>query len=83
MSSLIYTTAQTEMDLLGIIELQKNNIAPHLTPEEMKSQGFLTVVHTLEDLKKMNDIEKHIICKDGEKVVAYTLAMTVKYKDVC
>ncbi|HZV69361.1 MAG TPA: GNAT family N-acetyltransferase [Saprospiraceae bacterium] len=81
MSSLIYTTAQTERDLLGIMELQKKNIAPHLTPEEMKSQGFLTVVHTLDDLKKMNDIEKHIICKDGENVVAYTLAMTVKSKN--
>jgi GNAT superfamily N-acetyltransferase len=81
MSSIQFTTAHSEKDLLGIIELQKNNIAPHLTTEEIQSQGFLTVVHTLEDLSKMNDIEQHIIGKDGDKVIAYTLAMTVHSKN--
>src|SRR5437867_1801883 len=78
MPSLIYTTSDSEEDLLGIIELQKKNLSSNLTSEEISSQGFVTVVHTLSDLKKMNDIEKHIICKDGEQVIAYLLAMTSK-----
>jgi GNAT superfamily N-acetyltransferase len=38
-------------------------------------------MHTLEDLRKMNAIEQHIICKDNEKVIAYLLAMTIHSKN--
>lgn len=81
MHSLIYTTAKSEADLLGIIELQKNNLAGNLTEEEKLQQGFVTVVHSLGVLKKMNDIEQHVICKAGNKVVAYLLAMTAAAKN--
>lgn len=78
MLSLVYTTSKSEKDLLGIIELQKKNLSSNLTHEEISSQGFVTVVHSLTDLKKMNDIEQHIICKDKENIIAYLLAMTLK-----
>jgi GNAT superfamily N-acetyltransferase len=76
MSRLNYTTSKSEKDLLGIIDLQKSNLPDNLTPEEITSQGFVTVIHSLADLKKMNAIEQHVICKDREKVIAYLLAMT-------
>src|SRR5690242_2315196 len=76
MKSLAYTTATSDKDLKGIIELQKNNLAVNLTNEIILKEGFVTVVHDLPILKKMNDIEQHVICKDGDKVVAYLLAMT-------
>jgi GNAT superfamily N-acetyltransferase len=76
MSSLTYTTAQSEKDLLGILKLQKNNLSSNLTPEEISSQGFVTVAHSFANLKKMNDIEQHVICKEDDNVVAYVLAMT-------
>ena len=78
MTSLTFTTSKSENDLLGIIELQKNNLPDNLTREEITSQGFVTVIHKLTDLKIMNNIEQHIICKEGEKVIAYLLAMTAK-----
>jgi predicted GNAT superfamily acetyltransferase len=81
MSSLIYTTATSDADLLGIIDLQKNNLPVNLTNEEKLQQGFVTVVHSLADLKKMNDAEQHIICKNGGKVIAYLLAMTAAAKN--
>lgn len=81
MSSLIYTSAKSEADLPGIIALQKNNLPVNLTDEEKQQQGFVTVLHSLADLKKMNDVEQHIICKDGNKVVAYLLAMTAASKN--
>ncbi|MEP7109466.1 MAG: GNAT family N-acetyltransferase [Ferruginibacter sp.] len=81
MSSLIYTTSKSKADLSGIIELQKTNLAANLTREEISCQGFVTVVHSFPVLKKMNDIEQHIICKDKEKVIAYLLAMTAKSKN--
>lgn len=78
---IIYTTSQTDKDLLDIIALQKSNLPGNLTAEEIQSQGFVTVVHSLEVLKKMNDIEQSIIAKDNDKVIAYLLAMTEKSKD--
>jgi len=75
-----YTTSKSINDLAGIIELQKNNLPSNLTPEEIAREGFVTVVHSLENLKKMNDIEEHVIAKDDNKVIAYLLAMTSKFK---
>lgn len=71
-----YTTSVTIKDLEGILALQIANIAEHLTNEEIKSQGFVTVHHSYEQLKRLNDHEKHIIAKDNEQVVGYVLAMT-------
>ncbi|HVF98152.1 MAG TPA: hypothetical protein VM871_12555 [Flavisolibacter sp.] len=78
---LSYTTAQTHHDLEGILFLQRANLASNLPAEEMASQGFVTVVHTLADLRKLNQTERHIIAKDGEKVIAYLLAMTAAAKE--
>ena len=71
-----YTIASSDEDLNGIIGLQQSNLPANLTREEMAGQGFVTVVHSLADLKKMNGIEPHIIAKDGDRVIAYLLAMT-------
>ena len=71
-----FTTADTEQDLAGILRLQRENLAMNLSPEEVGSQGFVTVVHRPDDLRAMNEIERHVIVKDGETVVGYLLAMT-------
>lgn len=80
--NLMYTRAESEKDLEGIIALQKKNLPTNLTAEEIVSQGFVTVIHNRQDLEKMNAIEQHIICKDEEhdKVVAYLLCMTAASK---
>lgn len=78
---LLYTTAQTDGDLQGILSLQRANLPSRLSAGEMASQGFVTVVHRFDDLKKMNEAERHVIARDGDKVVAYLLAMTAAAKD--
>jgi hypothetical protein len=78
---LSYTTAQTHHDLEGILSLQRANLASNIPAEERASQGFVTVVHSLADLRKLNQTERHIIAKDGEKVIAYLLAMTAAAKE--
>ena len=78
---IIYTTAQTDNDLNGILSLQKANLASNLTNEELASQGFVTVVHGFEELRRMNYIEPHIIAKRDDKVIAYLLAMTSASKE--
>ncbi len=75
-----YTTSASDKDLLEIIELQQSNLANNLTSEEIQSQGFVTVSHSLEDLKKMNGFEQNIIARENNTVIAYLLAMTEKSK---
>ena len=77
---IVYTTSQDDSDLKGILNLQKINLAKNLSQEEIESQGFVTVLHRLEDLQKMNAIEQHVIAKDNDTVIAYLLAMTEKSK---
>jgi GNAT superfamily N-acetyltransferase len=76
-----YTGAATEKDLQGILDLQKQNLPTALSDDEKRSQGFVTVLHSLEDLERMNKIERHIIAKEDENVVAYLLAMTKLSKE--
>src|SRR5215470_12544272 len=73
---IIYTTAESENDLKGILSLQKINLPRGLTKDEIQTQGFVTVDHSYEQLAKLNDYEKHIIAKDDGKVIGYLLAMT-------
>lgn len=77
---IIYTTANSEKDLHAILALQKANLTRSLNESEIQSQGFVTVDHTYEQLKKLNDIEKHIIAKDGDAIAGYVLAMTTASK---
>jgi ribosomal protein S18 acetylase RimI-like enzyme len=71
-----YTTSTTDKELSEILGLQKSNLPQNLTDAEIKSQGFVTVSHTFNDLKKLNDYEQHLIIKDGDKIAGYLLAMT-------
>ncbi len=75
-----YKTAGTEQELLAILDLQKANLGINLTENEAREQGFVTAHHTLAELNKLNNIEPHLIAKDGEKVAAYVLAMTAQSK---
>ena len=78
---MITITTSLTKDLQGILELQKQNLKQDLTPEQIKSQGFVTVSHSLDDLEKMHQHEPNIIAKNGELLVAYVLAMTEQSKN--
>ncbi len=71
-----YTTVNSKSDLECILKLQKSNLSQNLNIDEIQTQGFVTVHHTFDSLKKLNDNEKHVIAKDHDKVIGYVLAMT-------
>jgi hypothetical protein len=81
LSKIIYTTSKTDDEFFEILDLQKNNLPQNLSQSEIKSQGFVTVCHSFEDLKKLNTYEQHLIIKDENKVVGYLLAMTRNSKN--
>ena len=76
-----YTIATSSQHLQGILDLQKRNLASNLDESEVRSQGFVTVRHSIGDLQMMNDMERHVIAVDDGRVVAYLLAMTPSSKN--
>ena len=79
--ALKFTRAASEQELHQILALQKQNMASGLSQEEVLQEGFITVGHTFDILKKMNDACPHIIAKDEDRVVGYALVMLRTFRD--
>ncbi len=75
MDDIIYTTVSAEDELLQILELQKANLPSVLAESELQAEGFVTVVHSLDLLRRMNDRCAHVLAKSGDQVVGYALCM--------
>ncbi|HMO38825.1 MAG TPA: GNAT family N-acetyltransferase [Saprospiraceae bacterium] len=71
-----YKPIETDLELQQVLALQQQNLGVHLTPEEIATQGFLTVQHDYATLKEMNDLEQGIMATNGEEIAGYILAMT-------
>jgi ribosomal protein S18 acetylase RimI-like enzyme len=69
---------RNEFELEQILELQRGNLARNLTPEQIAAQGFVTVEHTLDLLKRMHAIAPSIVATDGEALAGYALVMPVE-----
>lgn len=82
MTMIEYKPAQTTQELEGILRLQRSNLPQNISQSEKAAQGFVTVIHSFEQLEEMNGIAPHLIAKDGENVVGYILAMTKASKDL-
>jgi nitrite reductase/ring-hydroxylating ferredoxin subunit len=76
-----YTKAQSNNELAQILELQKNNLFENLSEEEKKEHGFVTIKHTFDILKAMNDVCPHTIAKHEDKVVGFALSMTKEFAE--
>lgn len=74
-----YCTADTEDDLRQILSLQQQNTEAAISSQEARSQGFVTVKHDFELLNALNEPYPHIIAKDADQVVGYTLVMLRKF----
>ncbi len=74
-----YCRATSDVELHGILALQQNNTPSFLSDEERLKEGFITVIHSFELLKRMNVDCPHIIAKVDGKVKGYALCMTRKF----
>lgn len=76
-----YKQASSEQELEQILSLQQKNLVKSLSTEDREKEGFLTVEHTMEILKAMNDRCGHIIAVENGDVIGYALCMHPAFAD--
>ena len=76
-----YKTASSADELEQILLLQRENLPEAISEEVRIKQGFVTVHHGFDLLKRMNDVCPHIIAKKDDKVVGYALCMHPNFGD--
>ena len=76
-----YTRATTDDQLRQILEIQSRAIKHNVSEAEQKSEGYITVPHTFEILKKMNDAAAHVIALKADRVVGYALVMLEDFRN--
>jgi ribosomal protein S18 acetylase RimI-like enzyme len=72
----------SDRELEQILALQRANLAPNLTAEEIAAQGFVTVVHDLPLLQRMHAVSPSIVAVDGDQIAGYALVMPVECRDL-
>lgn len=78
-----YKQADSLRELEQILALQQQNLSKNLDSRESQKEGFVTVEHTLDVLKAMNDVCGHIIAVEDNQVIGYALCMHPKFaKDI-
>src|SRR5262249_13390187 len=65
----------SEAELQQILALQQRNLPRSLDAAEVASQGFVTVEHSIDMLRRMHAISPSIIAKDGDVLAGYALVM--------
>lgn len=78
---IFYKQADSLKELEQVLVLQQRNLPKNISPEESTKEGFVTVEHSLEVLKSMNDVCGHILAIDDDKVVGYALCMHPKFAE--
>jgi len=72
----------SDNELNQILSLQNENHFTNISEELKKQEGFVTVKHDFDLLKKMNDMAKHVIALENDKVVGYALVMMKSYQNM-
>ncbi|NNC95169.1 MAG: N-acetyltransferase, partial [Chitinophagales bacterium] len=68
-----FKRADAKEELQQILKLQRANLPAAVSSEVQKTEGFVTVEHTLDMLKRMNQACAHFVVKSDEDVVGYAL----------
>jgi len=77
-----YHRCSTENELRQILKLQRENLPTAVSEDRKKTDGFVTVLHTFDLLKAMNNTCPHILAKENKTVVGYALCMDPKFSNM-
>ena len=67
-----------ERELEQILDVQRRNLPRNLSAREMAENGFVTVEHTLDVLRRMHALVPSIIAKEGDELAGYALVMPIE-----
>jgi GNAT superfamily N-acetyltransferase len=67
-----------EDELGQILDLQRRNLVRNLSEREIGENGFVTVEHTLDVLRRMHALVPSIVARDGAELAGYALVMPVE-----
>lgn len=76
-----YKRSTSNDELHQILAIQKRNLKSNLSLSERKTEGYITVPHTFDILKKMHDACPHILAMDGNQVAGYALVMLRSFRN--
>jgi ribosomal protein S18 acetylase RimI-like enzyme len=82
--SFVVDAASSDEDLQQILDLQAKNLPKNLSQEETQSEGFVTIEHDFDLLKRMNSPHPHIVARDAHtnQVIGYALVMLPNFRTV-
>ena len=81
LKDIIYKRANSDQELHEILLLQSANYSTSVSEEDRIKEGFVTVRHDFNLLKRMNDKCPHILAMHNKKVVGYALCMLKAFKN--
>ena len=76
-----YKLSSSAEEIEQILALQQQNFPDKVSKEEQASDGFVTVVHTVDILLKWQKKQPHILAMSDGKVVGYALSMLSEYRN--
>jgi len=79
-TNITYHRAETTEELKAILTLQQENLPESLTDSDKAKEGFVSIKHDLDILKRMNAACAHCIAKKDDEVVGYALSMLQSFK---
>jgi predicted GNAT superfamily acetyltransferase len=80
-TKITYHRVETDSELNAILKLQSENLPQKISVLEKQQEGYVTVHHTFDILKRMNNSHAHIIAKHDQNVIGYALCMSKRFRD--
>ncbi len=77
-----YRPAQSETELLQILDLQHANQPGQLSEREMLEEGFVTLTHTLDMLREMHRACPQVVAMAGGQLAGYALCLHPRLKSL-
>lgn len=78
---IVITSVRTEKEIQQILSLQQKNLPHNISRQEAIEQGFVTVEHSFDLLKRMHDAAPAVIAKYENKVIGYALVMLPEFQE--
>jgi ribosomal protein S18 acetylase RimI-like enzyme len=81
-ASFVVDAVSSDEDLQQILDLQAKNLPKNISQEEAQSEGFVTIEHDFDLLKRMNSPHPHIVARDARttQVIGYALVMLPTFR---